>query len=286
MLFSLSSACPRCGVKFRSFHRICPNVGRSGFTLVEMLVVIAVMGLLAGVSLGAYQKVIAKASMGSEISAAKNLIQAYQAASIENGGRFLAARDPTAIGVKNANGQNISRPEVLSRYPFRLAPYFNYKMEGTILVNRNESQIVKIMGSSGFMYDYGVSVFPAMGINRYLVGGSVSPNGVIQYPEECVQSLAQADQSVIVFASAGNPDVDGYEYVTAPLGPGGQWSSGKWSKGVDAGNYGHVDGRFDGKAVCAFLDGSVRVLSMDELRDMRLWSRKAALENNRNYQPK
>jgi type II secretory pathway pseudopilin PulG len=254
-----------------------------------MLVVIAVMGLLAGVSLGAYQKVIAKASMGSEISAAKNLIQAYQAASIENGGRFLAARDPTAIGVKNANGQNISRPEVLSRYPFRLAPYFNYKMEGTILVNRNESQIVKIMGSSGFMYDYGVSVFPAMGINRYLVGGSLARKDgefVIQYSDECVQSLAQADQSVIVFASAGNPDVDGYEYVTAPLGPGGQWGSGKWSKGVDAGNYGHVDGRFDGKAVCAFLDGSVRILSMDELRDMRLWSRKAALENNPNYQPK
>jgi hypothetical protein len=236
--------------------------------------------------MGAYQKAIAKASIGSEISAAKNLIQAYQTAGIENGGHFLTAKDPTATGVKNANGQNISMSEVRSRYPFRLAPYFNYKMEGTVLVNRNESQIVKIMGSSGLMYDYGVSVFPAMGINRYLVGGSVTLNGVLQYSEECVQSLAQADQSVIVFASAGNPDVDGYEYVTAPLGPGGQWSSGKWKKGVDAGNYGHVDGRFDGKAVCAFLDGSVRILSMEELRDMRLWSRKAALENNPNYQPR
>jgi len=47
-----------------------------------------------------------------------------------------------------------------------------------------------------------------------------------------------------------------------------------------------VDGRFDGKAVCVFLDGSVRVLSIDELRDMRFWSRNAALENNPNYQPK
>lgn len=255
-----------------------------------MLVVIAVLGLLAGVSMGAYQKSMAKASMGSEISAAKNLIQAYQVACTENGGRFLAAKDPTAAGVMNANGQNISMSEVRSRYPFRLAPYFNYKMEGTVLVNRNESQIVKIMGPSGFMYDYGVSVFPAMGINRYLVGGNLTrkPDGgfEVQYSEECVQSMAQADQSVIVFVSAGNPDIDGYEYVTAPLGPGGQWSSAKWSKGVDAGNYGHVDGRFDGKAACAFLDGSVRILSIDELRDMRLWSRKAALENNPNYQPR
>jgi len=257
---------------------------------VEMLVVIAVMGLLTGVSVGAYQKAIGKASMGSEISAAKNLIQAYQSASIESGGRFLPARDPTATGVKNANGQNISMKEVRSRYPFRLAPYFNYKMDGTILVNRNESQIVKIMGSSGFMYDYGLSVFPALGINRYLVGGSLARERddefVVQYSDECVQSLAQADQSLIVFASAGNPDVDGYEYVTAPCGPEGQWVSAKWSKGVDAANYGHVDGRYNGKAVCAFLDGSVKLLSIDELRDMRIWSRNAALENKPNYQPK
>jgi len=271
---------------FRSFQRISLNLGGSGFTLVEMLVVIAVMGLLAGVSVGAYQKAIGKASMGSEISAAKNLIQAYQSASIESAGRFLPAKDPAATGVKNANGQTITMSEVRSRYPFRLAPYFNYQMDGTILVNRNESQIVKIMGSSGFMYDYGLSVFPALGMNRYLVGGSISPNGVVQYSPECIQFSAQADQSVIVFASAGNPDVDGYEYVTAPYGPGGQWTSAKWSKGVDAGNYGHVDGRYNGKAVCAFLDGSVKVLSMDELRDMRLWSRNAALENNPNYQPK
>jgi prepilin-type processing-associated H-X9-DG protein len=251
-----------------------------------MLVVIAVLGLLAGVSMGAYQKTMAKASLGSEIGAAKNLIQAYQSASIESGGRFLPGKDPTATGVKNANGQIITTSWISSRYPFRLAPYFNYQMDGTILVNRNESQLLKIMVSSGINYDYGLSVFPAMGINRYLVGGNIFPSGVVQYSEECVQSMAQADQSVIVFVSAGNPDIDGYEYVTAPMGPGGQWSSAKWSKGVDAGNYGYVDGRYNGKAVCAFLDGSVKVLSMDELRDMRLWSRKAALENNPNYQPK
>jgi prepilin-type N-terminal cleavage/methylation domain-containing protein len=258
----------------------------AGFTLVEMLVATAILGLLVGISGAAYQKVAGKSSLAAEVNAGKSLIQAYQLSAIENEGRLLPAKDPTATQVKNADGQTISMAEVRSRYPFRLAPYFNYQMDGTVLVNRNEAQIIKLMGSSGTMYDYGLSVFPAMGINRYLVGGSISANGAVQYSGECTQSMSQSDKSLIVFASAGNPDVDGYEYITAPCGPGGQWSSAKWTKGVDAGNYGHVDGRFDGKAVCAFLDGSVRVLSIDDLRDMRLWSRNAALENNPNYQPK
>ncbi|NBS07748.1 MAG: type II secretion system protein, partial [Verrucomicrobia bacterium] len=112
-------------MKFQAFHRTSSTLGRSGFTLVEMLVVMAVLGLLAGVSMGAYQKAMARASMGTETSAAKNLIQAYQLATTENGGRFLLSKDPTATGVLNANGQVISMAEIRSRYPFRLAPYFN-----------------------------------------------------------------------------------------------------------------------------------------------------------------
>jgi len=257
-----------------------------GFTLVELLVVITILGLLAGISSGAYQKAMTKASMASEINAGKNLIQAYQLATTENDGRLLPAYDASAKDVKNANGQPIAMSVVRARYPFRLAPYFNYQMSGVILVNRNESQIIKIMGPSEAWYDYGLSVFPAMGINRYLVGGYLGSGGTVQYASECIQSQGQADKSVIVFASAGDPQVDGFEYVVSPKGPAGQWSGAKWTKDSDPGSYGHVAARFDGKAVAAFLDGSVKALSIDELRDMRLWSRNAALENNPNYQPK
>ncbi|MCX6935895.1 MAG: hypothetical protein NTZ01_06875 [Verrucomicrobia bacterium] len=183
----------------------------------------------------------------------------------------------------NANGKPLSRPEPKCRYPFRLAPYFNYQMEGTILVNRNEAQIIRQMGSSGTWYDYGLSAFPALGINRYLVGGRVGANGSIDYPAECIQTLAQTEKSVIVFISAGITEVDGYEYVTPPNGPRGQWSSANWTKDSDPGNYGYVAARFDGKAVAGFLDGSVRILSLEELRDMRLWSKNAALANDPNY---
>ena len=259
-----------------------------GFTLVEILVCITILGLLVGVSGAAYQKAMGKASLATEVNAGKNLVQAYLSAATENEGRYLAAYDNAARNqtVMNAKGRPLGMPEAKCRYPFRLAPYFNHQMDGTILVNRNEAQIIQIMGPSGTMYDYGLSVFPAFGINRYLVGGRVNSSGSVEYPSECIQRAVQAEKSPIVFISAGTTDVDGYEYVTPPNGPRGQWSTAKWTKDSDPVSYGYVAARFDGKAVAAFLDGSVRVLSIDDLRDMRLWSRNAALENNPNYQPK
>ena len=258
-----------------------------GFTLVEMLVGIAILGLLVGVSGAAYQKAIGKASLATEVNAGKNLVQAYLFAAAENDGRCLAAYDSAAKNqnVLNAKGRPLGMAEAKCRYPFRLAPYFNHQMDGTILVNRNEAQIIQIMGSSGTMYDYGLSVFPAFGINRYLVGGRINSSGSVEYPSECIQKVAQAEKSPIVFISAGTTDVDGYEYVIPPNGPSGQWSAAKWTKDSDPGNYGYVAARFDGKAVAAFLDGSVRVMSLDDLRDMRLWSKNAAINNDPNYRP-
>ena len=258
-----------------------------GFTLVEMLVGIAILGLLVGVSGATYQKAIGKASMATEVNAGKNLVQAYLFAATENDGRYLVAYDSGAKNqtVLNAKGRPLGMPEAKCRYPFRLAPYFNHQMDGTILVNRNEAQIIQIMGPSGTMYDYGLSVFPAFGINRYLVGGRVNANGSVEYPTECIQTVAQAEKSPIVFISAGTTDVDGYEYVIPPNGPRGQWSTAKWTKDSDPSSYGYVSARFDGKAVAAFLDGSVRVMSLDELRDMRFWSKNAAINNDPNYRP-
>ena len=258
-----------------------------GFTLVEMLVGIAILGLLVGVSGAAYQKAMGKASLATEVNAGKNLVQAYLFAATENEGRYLAAYDSAARNqtVVNAKGRPLGMPEAKCRYPFRLAPYFNHQMDGTILVNRNEAQIIQIMGASGTMYDYGLSVFPAFGINRYLVGGRVNSSGSVEYPSECIQRAAQAEKSPIVFISAGTTDVDGYEYVTPPNGPRGQWSTTKWTKDSDPSSYGYVSARFDGKAVAAFLDGSVRVMSLDELRDMRFWSKNAAIHNDPNYRP-
>ena len=50
---------------------------QTGFSLVEMLVGVAILGLLAGVSGAAYQKAMGKASLVAEVGAGKSLTQAY-----------------------------------------------------------------------------------------------------------------------------------------------------------------------------------------------------------------
>lgn len=256
------------------------------FTLIELLVVVAILAILAAVGSAALLSAAGKGDMAAEMSAAKTLIASYQAATADNNGTLLPAFDSSAPAVKNGSGKSVSMPEAKKRYPFRLAPYFNYAIKGTLLVGQNERQFMEVMqlGSpSGTMYDYAVSVFPAFGINRHFVGGT---SGASDTNNECINTIGEADRSVIVFISAGTEGVNGYEYVRAPGAPGGNWSSDKWTDKSDPGSYGHVHPRHNGKAVAAFLDGSVRVLGLDDLRDMRLWSRNAALQDDPGYQAK
>jgi prepilin-type N-terminal cleavage/methylation domain-containing protein/prepilin-type processing-associated H-X9-DG protein len=254
-----------------------------GFTLIELLVVIAILAVLAGIGSAALLSATDKAHTAAEVNAAKTLVSAYQAAAADNGGRFLPALDSSATNVLNAQGRPVNNRQARSRYPFRLAPYFNYAIESTLLVGKNQSQMLKMMNlskPSGPMFDYAVSTFPSLGINRFFVGGTAGANDPQQ---ECVRTVAMADRSIIAFISAGSSDIDGYEYVRAPGAPGGNWGGGAWTKDSDPGNYGHVHPRHNGKAVAAFLDGSTRLLSLEELRDMRLWSRQAALQDDPAY---
>lgn len=258
-----------------------PHSTKHGFTIVELLVVIAVLAVLAGMGSAALLSASDKAKTAAELAAAKTLATAYQTAAADNGGCYLPARDNSAANVFNGEGKPISNRQVRARYPFRLAPYFNYAIESTLLVGDNRKQILKLMnlpGPSGPMYDYGVSAFPSFGISRYFVGGTEGqPNN------ECAANVAQAGRSVIVFVSAGSSEIDGYEYVRSPGEPGGGWNAGDWTEDSDPGDYGFVHPRHGGKAIAAFLDGSTRLLTIDELRDMRLWSLNAARQDNPAY---
>ncbi|MEO6054526.1 MAG: hypothetical protein ABIP97_10975, partial [Chthoniobacterales bacterium] len=114
------------------------------------------------------------------------------------------------------------------------------------------------------------------------------------FPGECVTIQSLASNSILVFAtaasSASNPSggesngqISGYCILTPPNGMYPNWSSSKWNCKSSPDNYGNVDARYNNQAICAFLDGSVRLQSVEELRNMSLWSRNAAMQHNPNY---
>lgn len=248
--------------------------------MVELLVAVALVGLLIGLGMVGAGKAMASARKASEISAARTLIAAYLLYPPDHNGELMVGHyEGSTPALKSndymlPNGQRLGSAE-LHRYPYRLASYFNYKTEGTILVNKNASQIESAF--PGNMYLYGVTLCPALGINYYFVGGYVV-DGEMVNPEETVTRLAQAHKpsSLLVFASAfsevNGKRVDGRYGVEPP-----QYRSVLWDQNL------HVDARHGGRAVCAFLDGSVRMHTVDELRDMRLWSNNASQNDDANY---
>src|SRR5690606_22122916 len=139
-------------------------------------------------------------------------------------------------------------------------------------------------GSIGDDPLYLSSLYPALGINT-LVGGKRRENGEIVNQDDVVSRTSLAS-TVLVFASAGDGvddlDVNGYMTVNPPNSETVGWGAraSQWTSESNPIDFGHVDFRYSGKAVCAFLDGSVKLQSPAELSDMQLWCRNAAEESD------
>lgn len=251
-----------------------------GFTLIELLVATVIIAVLVGLAAAGGSAMMQQARKTREISAAKSLITAYLLHPVDYNGKLMVAHyegsapDLDRSEFRMPDGKRIDSAS-LHRYPYRIAPYLDYSLDGTILVNRNSNQIEKVF--PGNQFDYGVSLCPALGINYYYVGG-YSVDGEIAGEGECVTHLQQGLESlsILTFASAfteiGEDRIEGRYGVEPP-----RYRSQLWDKNL------HVDARYSGKAVCAFLDGSVRMHTIDELRDMRLWSMNAVANDDPNY---
>ena len=241
----------------------------------ELLVSIAIVGLLAGLGNAAYQKAASSSRQGVEMSAAKNLGQALQLYIQDNDGSilpgYLDPRDPRVANARNEKDQPISPSHAAQRYPWRLLPYMNYQVRGGIWVNKLASQIPE----SDPYRDYMVSLVPTLGMNMTYVGGD-SRN--IQLPGRCATRINRVTHpaGLIAFASAQYEDpnygkLDGYFEVKPPTG----------SSSTGAG----LAPRYSGKAVVVTLDGHAEALTQDQLQDMRRWCDEAAVQNNPNWAP-
>jgi len=245
------------------------------FTLVELLVCVAIIGLLAGLGNAAYQKANLASRQSVEIAAARNLGQALQLYIGDNDGMILPgyidARDPLMNGVQNDKGNPISPSHAAQRYPWRLLPYMNHKVRGGIWVNKLASQIP----DSDPYRDYMVSLVPTLGMNMTYVGGDVRN---VQLPGRCATRINRVTRpaGLIAFASAQYEDpnygkVDGY-FEVKPTAGGSSSAPG-------------LATRYNGKAVVVTLDGHAEALTREQLKDMRRWCDEAAAQDNPNWSP-
>lgn len=260
---------------------------RGGFSLIELLVVVAIVAVLAALTLLVANGIRSKASMGKEISAGRQLMTAYHAYAAAHDGELLPGYGD--FSANDEQGNPVHSP-VNCRYPWRLAPYFNYEMR-VLWGNNHEDRLSKLAAGSRDSYIYGVSVQPALGINAAFVGGdyqTLPPNKAKtseRYGQFCVTRTIQAakPQMLIVFASAGanyeGERLSGYFKVEAPKLTGANWKRTNAER-PEPEDVGHVDFRYEGKAVAAMLDGHVELLGFDQMRDMRRWSNQAGLANN------
>lgn len=254
------------------------------FTLVELLVVITVMAVLTALAFPVFGKAKESGLRGAEIAAARKLMAGFASYTADRGGSVLPGIKNPGPGeaLSDANGNPVTEPGARERYAWRIAPYIDYDVDGTLLVNN-----AQVAPSHDPMFSYLVSALTTLGMNTTFVGGDFGSSALIKAGDQrtlnrlgpfYLQNITQAAQpsKLIVFASAlnsmGGEKAVGNYRVFPPRLRGGDGS--------------RIDYRFNGKAVSACLDGHVELLGPDEMEDMRRWSNLAALADDPDHVPR
>jgi len=245
--------------------------------MVEILVAVAIVAVLAGLSVMGAQAFLERGKQVKEVSSAKQIVSAYLTAATERNGVLLEGYKPDAE-VRFPNG-NVKTGVAAARYPWRLAPYLDWEAEKIFMVNE-AAELLENVSSDSSDYVYNISVAPALGINAYLVGGYYNGTQLFA-PGDVHTRLGQAERArIVAFVSErsnegqgdSQGELNGSWFVRPPrLGPF-RWQEGEYDPEAASLNFGNVDFRYNKKAVCAFLDGSTRLMDLESLRDMRLWS--------------
>jgi hypothetical protein len=247
--------------------------------------VIAIIGVLIGLLLPALGLARRSAQMTVEMAAARTLGYAYQSYSSGAKGELLpgfkdGGRMQDDEGREMPTGSGYT--EIRKRYPWRLAPWLDYRLEGALLVNDQAGLLEKRDQYSVFDYHYGVSLSPNLGLNSLYLGGDGRFGPSRLYTPLTRLPDAVQPSSLMVFVSAQGSGFEGlsngYFFVRPPQSP-------SYDRALPASVFGYVAPRWSGSAVAAMLDGHARTVATDELQDRRLWSNEARRVDDPNLRP-
>lgn len=281
-------------------HRLNRTSLDNGFSLIELLVAMAVLGILSGLALAGLDKAREAAVQADATASARSLIHAFLLTPAENNGRYMIGYGDTGEAINPPGLPPIaSSQEHAKRYPWRIAPYLDNSI-GALYVGDHADYFKKIAAGNA----YQASLYPSFGMNSIFVGGHYdgrkhAPNykpgprsrSATTFPKDfwvLRPQDAHAPSELIVFVSslyaspADYPDPVGFFRVNPPHSPFlPDW--GTYNPDTPA-SMGQVSLEYGDRAVVAKLDGSVALLDEDQLRDMRRWSNQAARFDDPDFQ--
>ncbi len=273
-----------------------------GFTLLELLVIVAIIALLVGMLMPALRSARRSSRSVHEVAAARQLMVGYLAYAYDHRGTLMPGY-MNGLPTFDEEGNDLKKfpPPVAARYPWRLAPYLDYNLRGLYL----DKELLERVRSLEGLETYMVSLYPSLGLNSVFVGGDADGTNADYEPEAFkpqnpweyfygkwyVTRLSEPRNPtrLIVFASAryapaagdagdiaaGLPLVEGNFRVLPPHFRERVWELGYDVEGSPR-DFGNVSLRHNFReAAIGFFDGHTGTLNEGGLQDMRHWADQA-----------
>jgi prepilin-type N-terminal cleavage/methylation domain-containing protein len=270
-----------------------PKNSHGGFTLVELLVSIAIIAILVAILAPALAKARRTVVTAKELSAGQHLMTAYTLYADDHRGVLLPgycppdwvapsppAGSPTLTVLDDAGEEVTGVPA--QRYPWRLAPYMNYDFGG---LYKDEKTLRRYLQRPDFQYV--VSLSPSFGLNSTFCGGDVdrlafNAAALRTFGSFYVTRLDQPTRPtrLIAFASCHGVNPDGGELVPGFFRAEGPYTRTRlWYTTPPPQNpdalpiaYGNLDFRYEGKAAAMHFDGHAELTGFQPLDDMTRWA--------------
>lgn len=287
---------------------ICCSQGArrmGGFTLIELLVVISIIALLVSILLPALSSA-RKAAQATVVLASSRQFGVAQAMYSHMFKGYYPHEQGWSIPTYDVDGSYAGSGGImLSRWPLPFGTLIGKDMFKNIIYEGEGVQLLPggYWYASGFAGHYPRSLFPSWGLNSHFVGGQTkhltagfaaqavrrpeveahSPSKLMAFTKS--RGFAGSDWGGAFGLSAPMYEPNGYFYIRSPIqATFTAWpSNGKFKDSDMASTWGYVDFRYEQTTAAGFTDGHSERLTVDEMRDMRLWSDKARRENNPNY---